>query len=72
MIAGGSGLNETSDESPGGAGDDSVLKEWCCLVRWRCSQRQFKLIQLPDGQSLQMVIRTKIGFIRGQTLPEMF
>lgn len=65
------GLSGTSAESPGGAGDDSVLKEWCCLVRrWR-SQRQFKLTQLPDGQSLQMVIGTKIGFIRRQTLPEI-
>lgn len=65
------GLSGISAESPGGAGDDSVLKEWCCLVRrWR-SQRQFKLTQLPDGQSLQMVIGTKIGFIRRQTLPEI-
>ncbi|EEA7255371.1 hypothetical protein TX45_004492 [Salmonella enterica subsp. enterica] len=46
------GLSGTNAESPGGAGDDSVLKEWCCLVRrWR-SQRQFKLVQLPDGQLL--------------------
>ncbi len=65
------GLSGTSAESPGGAGDDSVLREWCCLVRWRGSQRQFKLTQLPDGQSLQMVIGTKIGFIRRQTLPEI-
>ncbi|EAA7255251.1 hypothetical protein DPU22_23455 [Salmonella enterica subsp. enterica serovar Newport] len=41
-----------SGTCPEGAGDDSVLKEWCCLVRrWR-SQRQFKLVQLPDGQLL--------------------
>ncbi|EFN7860283.1 hypothetical protein ED874_28145, partial [Escherichia coli] len=41
-------LSDTCAESPEGAGDDSVLKEWCCLVRrWR-SQRQFKLTQLPD------------------------
>ncbi|EAW8000670.1 hypothetical protein CIH94_23605 [Salmonella enterica] len=46
------GVNGTSTKSPGGAGDDSVLREWCCLVRWRCSQCQFKLIQLPDGQLL--------------------
>ena len=65
------GLSGTSAESPGGAGDDSVLREWCCLVRWRGSQRQFKLTQLPDGHSLQMVIGTKIGFIRRQTLPEI-
>lgn len=65
------GLSGTSAESPGGAGDDSVLREWCCLVRWRGSQRQFKLTQLPDGQSLQMVIGTEIGFIRRQTLPEI-
>ena len=65
------GLSDTCAESPGGAGDDSVLREWCCLVRWRGSQRQFKLTQLPDGQSLQMVIGTKIGFIRRQTLPEI-
>ncbi|ECE8819463.1 hypothetical protein EWG08_23940 [Salmonella enterica subsp. enterica serovar Reading] len=46
------GLSGTCAESPEGAGDDSVLKEWCCLVRrWR-SQRQFKLVQLPDGQLL--------------------
>ena len=71
MITADFGLSGTSAESPGGAGDDSVLKEWCCLVRrWR-SQRQFKLTQLPDGQSLQMVIGTKIGFIRRQTLPEI-
>ena len=65
------GLSGTSAESPGGAGDDSVLREWCCLVRWRGSQRQFKLTQLPDGQSLQMVIGTEIGFIRRQALPEI-
>lgn len=52
VIARDLGLNGTSAKSPGGAGDDSVLKEWCCLVRGRCSQRQFKLIQLPDGQLL--------------------
>lgn len=52
VIAGDLGLNGTCAKSPGGAGDDSVLKEWCCLVRERCSQRQFKLIQLPDGQLL--------------------
>ncbi|RNV73240.1 hypothetical protein C4Y55_011830 [Klebsiella pneumoniae subsp. pneumoniae] len=52
VIARDLGLNRTSARSPGGAGDDSVLKEWCCLVRGRCSQRQFKLIQLPDGQLL--------------------
>ena len=65
------GLSGTSAKSPGGAGDDSVLREWCCLVRWRGSQRQFKLTQLPDGQSLQMVIGTKIGFIRRQTLQDV-
>ncbi|EBG6971228.1 hypothetical protein FJB88_22475 [Salmonella enterica subsp. enterica] len=46
------GLSGTNAESPGGAGDDSVLKEWCGLVRWRCSQRQLKLTQFPDGQLL--------------------
>ena len=72
VVTGSFWSNGTSAESPGGAGDDSVLRKWCCLVRWRGSQRQFKLTQLPDGQSLQMVIGTKIGFIRRQTLPEIF
>ncbi|ECW0470427.1 hypothetical protein F3Q19_16530 [Salmonella enterica subsp. enterica] len=52
VIAEDFGLNGTSTRSPGGAGDDSVLKGWCGLVRWRSSQRQFKLVQFPDGQLL--------------------
>ncbi|ECW0830708.1 hypothetical protein F3R67_23000 [Salmonella enterica subsp. enterica] len=52
VIAEDFGQNGTSTGSPGGAGDDSVLKGWCGLVRWRSSQRQFKLVQLPDGQLL--------------------
>ncbi len=63
--------DRTCAKSPGGAGDDSVLKEWCCLVRWRCSQRQFKLVQLPDGQLLQAFRRAPVGFIRRHTLQDV-
>ena len=65
------GLSGTSAESPGGAGDDAVLKEWCCLVRRGRSQRQFKLVQLPDGQLLQAFRRAPVGFIRRHTLQDV-
>lgn len=71
VVTGDFGPNRTCAESPKGAGDDSVLKEWGCLVRrWR-SQRQFKLIQLPDGQLLQAFRRAPVGFIRRHTLQDV-